>query len=504
MPEQKSVIEHLSGINEHIDAVLNTKSKFVNELEELRQVAKPREIAATARKISPLLNSQQAVRNFLKLVKSTPESLIVLDTLHAKHKPVLQFLKPEYLTQAKFKHVTFATLAAESQIPYEKIQRDIEQHTWLSAGRNMLRILMSRNGALMDKKLLQSSYNFSHVDLYGERAENKPVREWLEANVRNWRSFIYPPTRKREFKLSKKELEDSQNRAMELLQQSLHQMILNPPARVQLTPELEKLKTTGLEGKSKKEIAELCDKLTDLIDKAADKIKPKRRESGLLFDEHTPEIHFQALAELFRIKHVITNGGHPLNAAEFVIISEPKDPIHFLPASSKTGVCDAHNAPKASMRPALAKNAAYAEHSIFVKRGDKLSKIGQIRLYLGEVTEPGETKPRPAVILNSIDLAPQYRSIPILYRRALDWAGQFVQERDDNLGFYAGAHVEGHLATFKTTPELNDLDLQPINAKLRLIDGEKDENRFNDFFGGAKIDPDYHKKEGKAPLLKIF
>ncbi len=194
--------------------------------------------------------------------------------------------------------------------------------------------------------------------------------------------------------------------------------------------------------------------------------------------------------------------GDVVRRVQYSIEPSDKDPIHFYTGGNDTGVCDSTAGPQRSTLKETAMNPSMQFHEIFrIDSRGRRKRIGQIRLYLGEIKK-GKTRHVPALLVNSIDLEAEERDNLLLYRRAVDYVKEFAQRVGiDNVRL--GRHGDQHLMVFEKSGNFPDLSPVTEHVRLKHFFGNKI-RPFSDFFRGQSYDVStYHDREGTANLYHV-
>ncbi len=194
----------------------------------------------------------------------------------------------------------------------------------------------------------------------------------------------------------------------------------------------------------------------------------------------------------------------PSRTAQYEIHASDKDPIHFYTGGNDSGVCDSTAGPQRATLKDSAINPSMQFHEIFrVDPQGRRTRIGQIRIYMGEVRKPNR-RWAPAMLVNSIDLEAEERDNLLLYRRAVDHVKHFAQRVGvDNV--FLGRHGDQHLMVFEKSGNFPDLKEAEHTTRLtHFFTPNSGVLPFSDFFRGfTNRGSDYKDQSGLANLYHV-
>ncbi len=442
-------------------------------------------------------------------------------------------------------HLGIKTLLHHVGMPGD-LQRDPHrQRTWLLHARQARRILASPDDFFDPEVKFQLRLSYGHdiKDYFASSTAARYLERWMTLHNLNESEWLRPTFSKTY------DAEAHEQRSMDVeAQYSLHKSFYDSLYRLHATrtidnPKLLKhfFRTVAENDPSKSELpadfivqAHQWYKTHDWTDPGSDRFKLSRdamnkvllyahqkMQRCIVSREHrvgsVPEVYTEFHDHIVALQRMVAGYDHSVSLTtgrtpesevvrrvQYNIEPSDKDPIHFYTGGNDTGVCDSTAGPQRGTLKDSALNPSVQFHEIFrVDARGRRNRIGQIRMYMGEISKGAGHRLVPAILVNSIDLEAEERDNLLLYRRAVDYVKEFAQ-RVGVTELRLGRHGDQHLMVFEESGKFPDLRPVQENIRLKHFFDARRVKPFSDFFRGASYSTaTYHHAEGMANLYHV-
>lgn len=511
----------------------NVPFRVVREsIEKLHRLGRIRGI----KDLQQVLDIFSANVNLVHVIHKAPESLPELQAslrdLFVQNSPVMD-------------HLGIKTLLHRAGL-LEQFQVDPDiQQTWLRHARQVRRLLASPDDFFDDevKRQLRFSYSGDINDYYSRSSATKYLKRWMALNHLNSTEWLTPSFQKT-YDAEVQEQRFLDYDAQHFLHRSFYDAIFklhntrtldnqdlrrfffrtvteSDPSKSDLPPDFivqaynwfQAHEQPGPDGERFRLSHEAMNKVLRYAHQKMQKYIIARERRGGSAPDPYKDFHDRIVAlqrTVAGYDHAVSlttarlSESEVLRRVRYSIEPSDKDPIHFYTGGNDTGVCDSTAGPQRGTLKDTAVNPSMQFHEIFrVDSKGRRSRIGQIRMYLGEINKGSGRRSAPAILVNSIDLEAEERDNLLLYRRAVDYVKEFAQ-RVGVSEVRLGRHGDQHLMVFENSGKFPDLE--PVQEQIRLTHffNPSRVKPFSDFFRGSSYESGvYSESRGLANLYEV-